>query len=125
MSKKVDYSKHLQKGRFYIVHDGSVKGHPGKIIWKNDKKNLYLAVVTGTTYDRHKTCLKHSTARFISVSYVDNRPFMGRRRDFGDKALVGMKFHKDDKLLIKVIERRNPIYSQSFKRHKKHKKMTS
>lgn len=105
-----------------MVHDGSKSGHPGKIVWKNDKMNLYLAVVTGTTYDQHKLRLKHPTDKSTSVSYVDRRSFIGRRRDFGNKELVGMKFHKDDKSIIKVIEQRKPIYSQSFKRRKKHKK---
>lgn len=117
--KKTIYPKHLEKGRFYTVHDGSTSGHPGRIAWKNDDKNLYLAVVTGTTYDKHKIRLKHPTDKSTSVSYVDSRPFMGRRRDFGNKELVGMKFHKDDKPLIKVIERRKPIYSQTLKRRKK------
>lgn len=121
VSKKVAYSKHLKKGKFYVVHDGSKTGHPGEIRWKNDKKNLYLAVVTGTTYDKHKIRLTHPTSRDVSVSYIDKRPFMGKRRDFGDKELIGMKFHEDDKSLIRVIERRNPIYSNSFKRHKKEK----
>ena len=58
MSKKVIYTKQLKKGRFY-----SVNGHPGQIVSKNDKKNRYLAVVTGTSPGRHKTKLKYPTEK--------------------------------------------------------------
>lgn len=49
MSKKKLVLKKLQKGKFYAVHEGSKKGHPGKLYWKNDNKNLYLFIKTGTT----------------------------------------------------------------------------
>lgn len=45
----------------------------------------------------------------MSKSYINNRPVLGRRKHFGSKELKGMKFHKDDKPLINVIKRRNPI----------------
>ena len=37
MPKKKIYNKHLEKGRFY-----SVNKHPGLIVFKSDKKNIYL-----------------------------------------------------------------------------------
>ena len=49
MSKKKPVQKKLWKGKFYAVHEGSKKGHPGKLYWKNDHKNLYLFIKTGTT----------------------------------------------------------------------------
>ena len=103
MSKKVIYNKHLEKGRFY-----SVNGHPGMIYWKNDKKNSYKAIVTGTSPGRHKTKLKHPTEAKVDTSFVNNRPVLGKRKHFGSKELKGMKFHKDDKKLINEIKLRNP-----------------
>ena len=50
MSKKKIYNKHLEKGKFYIVNK-----HPGLIVLKNDKKNIYIAVITGTSQHRHQT----------------------------------------------------------------------
>ena len=44
MGKEKYYKKHLEKEKFY-----SVNKHPSLIIFKNDKKNIYLAVVTGAT----------------------------------------------------------------------------
>ena len=104
MSKKKIYSKHLEKGRFY-----SVNGHPGFIYWKNDKKNRYRAIVTGTSNGRHKTKLKYPTEPHIKASYVNNRPVEGGRRNFGKKILYGMKFHKDDKPLLNEIKSKKPI----------------
>ena len=104
MSKKKLYSKHLEKGKFY-----SVNKHPGLIVSKNDKKNTYTAVVTGTTKRKHQTSLLHPTEERIKTSYVNNRPVQGRRKHFGSKELVGMKIHADDRAVIRVIARRKPI----------------
>ena len=104
MSKKVLYNKHLKKGKFYAVN-----GHPGLIINKNDKKNRYLAVVTGTSQGRHKTKLQHPTEKGIKNSYINNRPVLGKRKNFGSKELNGMKIYKSDKSLVKVISKRKPI----------------
>ena len=104
MSKKKIYNKHIEKGRFYVVNK-----HPGLIVLKNDKKNIYIAVVTGTTQNRHQTRLKHPTEKKAKVSFVNNRPVQGKRRHFGSKELIGMKIHPEDKMTIKVIKRRKPI----------------
>ena len=56
MSKKKMFKKHLEKGKFYVVNK-----HPGLIVLKNDRKNIYIALVTGTSRHRHQTKLKHPT----------------------------------------------------------------
>ena len=104
MSKKVIYNKHLEKGRFYSVHN-----HPGLIVAKSDKKNQYLAVITGSSFHRHQTMLKHSTEKRIKRSYVNNRPVLGKRKHFGSRELAGMRIHRDDRSLIRVIKKRKPI----------------
>ena len=103
ISKKKYYSKKLKRGKFY-----SVKGHPGMIFRKNDKKNSYEAIVTGTTSGRHMTELSVPTEECVPVSYVKNRPVKGRRKHFGSKELKGMRFSKSDKPLIERIKRRKP-----------------
>lgn len=67
MSKKELFNKHLEKGKFY-----SVNGHPGLIVHKNDNKNLYIAVVTGTTQRKHQTPLNHPTEDKVEHSFVKN-----------------------------------------------------
>ena len=104
MSKKIIYKKHLEKGRFY-----SVCKHPGLIVFKNDKKNIYIAVLTGTSRKRHQTILKHPTEPQIDKSYVNNRPVQGKRKHFGTKELVGMRIHRDDRIIIKIVKRRTPV----------------
>ena len=63
------FNKHLNKGRFY-----SVNRHPGLIVFKNDQKNIYIAVITGTSQKRHQTKLKYPTEKGIKTSFVNNRP---------------------------------------------------
>ena len=104
MSKKKIYNKHIEKGKFY-----SVNKHPGLIVSKNDKKNIYTAVVPGTTKRKHQTALHHSTESRIKESYVNNRPVQGRRKHFGSKELFGMRIHPEDRITIRMIAKRKPI----------------
>ena len=104
MSKKHKYNKHLEKGKFYVVNK-----HPGLIVFKNDKKNIYIAVVTGTSQHKHQVKLKHPTERRVKVSYVCSRPVKGKRKHFGSKELVGMRIHPDDRIIIRIIARKKPI----------------
>lgn len=104
MSKKKFYNKHLEMGKFYVVNK-----HPGLIVIKNDRKNIYIAIVTGTSHHRHQTKLKHPTEIGVKESFVNNRLVQGKRKNFGSKELAGMRIHKDDRILIKIIQRRKPI----------------
>ena len=104
MSKKKIYNKHLEKGKFY-----SVNKHPGLIVFKNDKRNIYIAVVTGTSKHKHQTKFKHPTEKKVETSYVNNRPVSGRRKHFGSKELAGMRIHSDDRIVIRIISKRKPI----------------
>lgn len=104
MSKKKIYKKHLEKGRFY-----SVKQHPGLIVLKNDRKNIYIAIITGTSPHRHQTKLKFPTEPKVKVSYVNNRPVQGKRKHFGSKELIGMRINPEDRTTIKIIKMRKAI----------------
>ena len=104
MSHKKIFNKHLEKGKFY-----SINRHPGLIVFKNDMKNIYIGVVTGTSKGRHQTKLKHPTEPTVNVSYVKNRPILAKRKHFGSKELIGMKVHSEDRIIIKIISRRKPF----------------
>ena len=104
MSKKKLYSKHLEKGKFYVVNR-----HPGLIVFKNDKKNIYIAVVTGTSRHRHQTKLHHPTEPGVKESFVNNRPIQGKRKHFGSRELIGMKIHRDDRITIRIIQKKKPL----------------
>ena len=110
--------KDLKTGCFYLTHDGSKSGHPGMIYWKNDKKNLYLAITTGTSEkgDPHFLELTEPTEKGVSHSYVNKRPFLGKRRDFGSNEKKSMSFHVGDyEILIKVCKN-SPRVSKRIKK---------
>lgn len=120
MSKKKNIIRKLQKGRFYYVHEGSPTGHPGMIYWKNDKKNLYLSLTTGTSYNKDLLPLNAPTDSQVKMSYVNKKPFLGKRKDYGNKVLVDMKFSKlDKKMILHDISKAEPRYSKTLSRKDK------
>ena len=120
MSKKRIFNKKLRKGRFYLTHDGSEGGHPSMIYWKSDKHNLYLSLTTGTSYNKDLIRLKVPTDSITKKSYVNKRPFLGKRKDFGNKELSDMKFSKIDKrLILRIISKHGPRFSSSLSRKDK------
>ena len=106
MSKKKLYSKHLEKGRFYIHSDGH-SGHPALLYKKNDKKNKYFIVLFTSSFGPKRKELKHSIEPIkVKKSYVHNTPKIVKRRELGSFPLKELKIHKDDKSLIKSIEKK-------------------
>ncbi|GEM_PF-1138767 len=118
MSKKRIVDKKLKKGKFYAVHEGSKHGHPGKLYWKNDQKNLYLFLKTGTTPSPENIVLIVPTERGIKKSFVYKRPVLAKRRDVGGE-FPSMRFGKKDRVLLKEISARNPVSTQSITKRDK------
>ena len=121
-------NKLIEVGKFYFVHDGSKTGHPCLIIWKDDKANRYLVVrfdsdkrgdIPKTDRGiRHITKLKHCTDENVVASYIRNRPMLCKRKDFGSIDLSHMKIHPDDFDKIDAVSKKEPEFSQSFKKKK-------
>ena len=106
MSKKKIYSKHLEKGRFYIHSDGH-GGHPALLYKKKDRKNEYYVVIFTSSPGAKRIKLKHSIEPIkVNISFVHSVPRKSKRRDLGSRALIGIRIHKDDKPLIKSIEKK-------------------
>ena len=106
MSKKKIYNKHLEKGRFYI-HNDRHGGHPALLYKKRDNKNMYYIVIFTSSPGSKRTKLKHSIETIkIKVSFVHNLPAVVKRRDLGSKILIGIKINKEDKPLIRVIQKK-------------------
>lgn len=117
MSKRKSIKKKLRKGKFYLVHDGSKKGHPGMIFWKSDKKNLYLSLTTGTSYNKDLISLRYPTDKNTKKSFVNRRPFLGKRKDYGNKEFYDMKFCKGDKKsILRLLSKKDPRYSRNITR---------
>lgn len=120
MSKKIETKKKLRKGRFYTVHDGSETGHPGMIYWKNDNKNLYLSLLTGTSSTKDNKSLTEPTDCSIDESFIHRKPFLGKRKDYGNKELKGMSFSKiDKKKILRPISKKEPRLSKNINRKDK------
>ena len=106
MSKKIIYNKHLEKGRFYHRSDSN-GGHPALIISKNDRKNIYEALVFTSSHSVGTVALQESiditnrNKRF----YVHEKTFIGKRRDFGKKILTRLRIGAKDKQLIKLLKK--------------------
>ena len=106
MSKKKIYAKHLEKGRFYI-HCDRHGGHPSFLYKKRDNKNMYFIIIFTSSAGPKRIRLKHSIEPTkVKVSYVHNAPSIVKRRDLKNKKLTGMKINKEDKPLIKSIEKK-------------------
>lgn len=85
------------------------------IYWKNDKKNLYLSLTTGTSYNKDLLPLNAPTDSQVKMSYVNKKPFLGKRKDYGNKVLVDMKFSKlDKKMILHDISKAEPRYSKTY-----------
>ena len=117
--------KIIEVGKFYFIHDGSKTGHPGLIIWKDDKANRYLVVrfdsdkfdVSYTKEQRgikHITKLEHPTSPKVMNSYVHNRPMLCKRKDIGG-LLSDLSISQEDVKTIEIIARRKPELSRSIK----------
>lgn len=113
--------KQLNEGSFYMTHDGSETGHPGMIYWKSDEKNLYLAFKTDTSDGPHRTKLTVKTDDIVDESFVMNRPFLGKRKDFGSKELTDMHFSLEDYDILITISQKKPICSSSINRKDRRK----
>lgn len=106
MSKKKIYNKHLEKGRFYIHSDGH-GGHPALLYKKRDNKNLYFVVIFISSKGPKRIKLKHSIEPAkVKESFVHNSPKKAKRKDLGERPLSGLSINKEDKPLIKSIEKK-------------------
>ena len=106
MSKKKIYSKHLQKGRFY-VHGDKHGGHPALLYKKRDNKNMYYIIIFTSSPGRKRTKLRHNLdSTRVKKSFVHNYPSVAKRRDLGGKVLTILKLNKEDKPLVKSIQKK-------------------
>ena len=107
MSRKKIYSKHLEKGRFYIHSDGH-GGHPALLYKKRDKKNKYYLVVFTSSPGPKRIKLKHSIEPIkVRVSYAHNTPKISKRKELSSFPMIGLRIDDEDKITIEIIKRKN------------------
>lgn len=104
--KKTAPKKKLLRGKFYL-HGDKNGGHPALVFSTNARKNRYKAVKF-THHKRKDTVpLKHNInpSEKNKITYVKKRPIVSKRRDFYPKEIKGLRIHKDDKSLIRKIQK--------------------
>ena len=116
MSRKRVFQKHIEKGRFYHVHEGSKTGHPGFVFWKNDKKNIYFLLTTDLSNGPHRTKLsKKIDPKGSVVGYINNRPLIAKRKDIGGQR-CDFRFDKTDRALLQIISLRKWRFTKNVTR---------
>ena len=112
--------KLIEVRKFYFMHDGSLTGHPGLIVWKNEPKNLYLAIKFGTSPNKHNFAFKKPLGNNTIKSFVYKRAFLGKRGDFRKAPLEDMVISNGELLeLIRIVNFDNPVYSKNINRKDK------
>lgn len=111
--------KKIRRGKFYISYPSG--GHPSLIFRKNKRKNMYDAIVFGTTPGHHRIVLSYPISLNIRVSVIHTRPIRGVRSDFGDKELAGLTIHKADKIKLEIVKRKKPEMTRKYKMYKNKK----
>lgn len=104
MSKKIIVNKKIKKGFFYL-HNDKNGGHPALIIWKNDNKNIYVAILFTHVNGPNRIPLnKNINQNHEETTYVHTRPIICKRRELSKKRLDLFKVNKADKIIIKCIK---------------------
>ena len=129
--KPKNHTIRLEKGKFYNVHDGSRSGHPGRIEYADEKKDIYVSTTTGSMteeeyrknpYRKNHIELTHTTDKTVYKSFINEKPFKGNRDDYGDKHYPDMKYHQDDLKTVEKVKKKNPRLGFWFRENNKKKK---
>ena len=106
MGIKRTFTKHLEKGRFYI-HSDNHGGHPAFLYKKRDKKNTYFIIIFTSSNGPKRKKLKHSIELIkVKISFVHNTPKVTKRRELSSFPMDGLRIDKEDKPLIESIKRK-------------------
>ena len=111
--------KNIEIGKYYLIHDGSEKGHPGLVIWKDDDANLYFLIKFGSTGNDSNILLPHKLSKDVENNYVYKRPFLAKRKDIGKEWAFDYDINDEDKTLLNDIVNNNPTYSTNINRKNK------
>lgn len=104
--KKTTPKKKLLRGKFYL-HGDKNGGHPALVFSTNARKNKYKAVKFTHHYKKGRVPLKHNIDPLDKTrkTYALKKPITDKRSHFNSKELSGLRIHKDDKALIRKIQR--------------------
>ena len=123
MTNIIKNIKLIEIDKFYLIHDGSEKGHPGFLIWKDDDANLYFFIKFGSTKNDDNIALSHKLSEDVDNNYVYKRPYLAKRKDIGKEWTYDYDFDSVDIVLLNDIIYNNPTYSTNI--HRKDKRYFS
>lgn len=108
--------KVIETGKFYLIYDGSKKGHPGLIVWKSDSLNLYVAIKFGTSFNQKSIEFPRSIDPSQKHTYLYKRPFLGKRKNFGSKSFDDLFLNDEEyEFIYENINLSNPLESKDIK----------
>ena len=106
--------KNIEVGKFYLIHDGSKTGHPGLVIWKDDNQNLYLIIKFGTSSNKDNASFPYPIGPDIKQSFYFKRPFLGKRKDIGNKPFADLVVNSVDiSNILNGMDITNPMCSSN------------
>lgn len=113
-------TKVIEVGKFYLLFEGSLTGHPGLIIWKNDEHNLYLAVKFGTSPNKDNKRIDCSLREGDKENLVYKKLFLGKRKNIGKNKLTEMSISEEKlKEILLDLDCLSPTYSHDITRKDK------
>ena len=123
MAKRRKKRKHttiIKVGHFYNVHDGSVSGHPAKILNVDYQNQVYLVIITETkSNDGRNIPLIVPTDIFVQKSFLKPNTYLGTRDDIGEKEYADMKIDKKDLNKQETLKRKRIKFLKHFKEKQK------
>lgn len=114
--KQIKHSTIIKVGHFYNVHDGSVNGHPAKVINVDYKNQEYIIIITETkSNDGRNIPLLVPTDSFVKKSFIKPNTFLSTRDDIGEKEFFDMKIDKRDLPKQEIIKKRKIKFLRHYK----------
>lgn len=109
MSKK---SK-IEINNFYDIYAGGK--HTSYIYLHNKNRKSYTSLKFGTTQNKDMVEIEPIDGK--RVKYVHNRPFEGKRSDYGNRKLKGLAISAKDNETVEEIKKRKPHKTAKLKKY--------
>ena len=123
MKKKLKHHTIIKTGHFYNVHDGSVNGHPAKVINVDYQNHEYIVIITETkSNDGRNIPLLIPTDNFVKQSFLKPNTYLATRDDIGEKEYFDMKINIKDLPKQEMLKKRRIKYLRKYKNKYKIKK---
>ena len=114
--KRIKRQTIIRVGHFYNVHDGSVNGHPAKVLNVDYRNQEYIVIITETkSNDGRNIPLLVPTDDFVKKSFIKPNTYLGTRDDIGEKEYFDMKIDKKDLCKQELIKKRRIKFLKHYK----------